>query len=448
MTVKRITGSSIQAALEKARDALGEDVVLMESTPATANAPAEIAVMVDGSAKSASTTRASRGRVPKPPSDDGPLPVPEIDSSGTGTSASDPDTAGRDTSFGYGGTGNDASSHAGDSPAPRPDDGKKRDGKDFSDVLGHTQGPGRGEIFPASDSQNESTRDGDARARHSPGSSFAKRKQRRERPRTDTEGRWASHPLYDVLLEKGLRPETATQLFDELSDRGIDPDDNPSDDLRWAFAQLLCRRIEVADPDRGPDSLAVVGPGGAGKTSLILKMATHDRLLGRGEPVVLHLQPTSDHGTAYQNPTPLYRKFGVAVQNVRTEEEMAQALRRTTSFDHVLIDTPPLPLPLNENRTVLRRIESLLQPLSPDIHFVLSATHAFENLEATLLPHLPVSLSAVSITHLDEAATWGRVVEWLIALDLPVQFVAEGPQVPDGVRAFSLEWFVEDVMDL
>jgi hypothetical protein len=52
------------------------------------------------------------------------------------------------------------------------------------------------------------------------------------------------------------------------------------------------------------------------------------------------------------------------------------------------------------------------------------------------------------MTHLDEVSTWGRLVEWLIALDLPLQFVSGGPDVPEGARVFSLEWFVEDVMDL
>jgi flagellar biosynthesis GTPase FlhF len=252
-----------------------------------------------------------------------------------------------------------------------------------------------------------------------------------------------------MLLEKGLRPDTATQLFDDLSDRGVDLVNNSREDLRWAFAQLLCRRIEVARADQGQDTLALIGPGGAGKTSLVLKLATHDHLLGDTKPVVVHIQPEADHGTAYQNPTDLYRQFGLPVQNVRTEEQMAQVLSRTREFGRVLVDTPPLPLPLDEGRPALRRIGHLLRPLQPlDVHFVLSATHGFGSLKAETLHHLPLRPDATSITHLDEARTWGRVVEWLIALNLPVQFVSEGPQVPSGARAFSLKWFVEDVMDL
>lgn len=458
MTVKTITGPSIQAALATAREELGDDVVLMESTPATADAPAEIAVMVD-SAADPPVSDTSKGRVPKPPSDDGSLPVPDTDSGRTDAGTKKPGTDGSGTagagdeatgtgSFGYGGTDDGSSSRSNELPGRPSSSNGEGDGAAFSQVLARERGPGRGRVFPASGSQDGEVARGKGSAGQMTGSPSNGRDEARAVPQTEDEGRWTHHPLYNLLLDKGLRPETATQLFDELSDRRVALD-GPTEDLRWALAQLLCRRIKVASPDQGPDNLVLLGPGGAGKTSMILKMATHDHLLDGGEPAVIHVQPTSDHGMAYQNPTSLYRRFGIAVQNVRTEEEMARALSRTESFGPVLVDTPPLSLPLSDSHAALRRIKTLLQPLRPlDAHFVLNTTRALENLDAAALSHLPVQPSAVSITHLDEAGTWGHVVEWLTTLDLPVQFVSEGPQVPTDARSFSLEWFVKDVMDL
>jgi flagellar biosynthesis protein FlhF len=428
MTVKTLTGSSIQAALAKARSQLGDDVVLMESTPATEDAPAEIAVMVDPSATEAAPQHTSKGRVPKPPSD-GPSSSPTRES-GTGSGS---------TGFGYGGEDG--------TTTDEPSGGASEEGRDFRRMLEREQGTGRGRVFPVSDASDEDEGGSGRGEKDASRPALGHGRSTRE-GRTNAE-RWAAHPLYDMLLNKGLRPETVTQLFDGLSDRGIDLGDDPSEDLRWAFAQSLCRRIDVADPDPAPAPLALIGPGGAGKTSLLLKLATHDHLLKGGEPVVLHLSPEEDHGTAYQNPSSLYQRHGIAVQNVRTEDEMVQALKRARSFGRVLIDTPSLPLPLDESHTALRRFERVFRRLrSLRVHFVLSATHGFNNLKAESLQHLPIQLDAASITHLDEARTWGRVVEWLITLDLPVQFVSEGPKVPGGARAFSLEWFVEDVMDL
>lgn len=435
MPVKTLTGPSIQAALAKARSELGDEVVLMESTPATAEAPARISVMVDSASAEATPQRTSKGRVPKPPSD-GSLPVPDDEP------AADEDPGGTGLGSGVG--------DEGESPLPGDSSGPPSDEEeDFGRVLARQQETGRGRIFPVSSSPEDADEGGTEGASPGGQSPFRDADQPRGESRTAESTGWGHHPLYDVLLDKGLRPKTATRLFDDLSDRGVDLANNAAEDLRWAFAQQLCSRIDVAGRDCGQPPLALIGPGGVGKTSLILKMATHDDLLGNGEPVVLHLQPEIDHGTAYQNPTGLYRQHGIPVQNVRTEDEMARALNRAKSFEHVLIDTPPLPLPLDEARPALRRFRHLLRPLqSLSVHFVLSATHAFDSLDAESLQHLPIRLEAASITHLDEASTWGRVVEWLTMLDLPVQFVSDGSRVPDGARAFSLKWFVDDVMDL
>lgn len=458
MTVKTITGPSIQAALATAREELGDDVVLMESTPATADAPAEIAVMID-SAADTPVSDTSKGRVPKPPSDDGSLPVPDMGSNGrdagadgAGTDGPGTDGTGEETvgteSFGYGNADDGSSSRSDELPGRSSSSDRESGGEEFKQMLARERGPGRGRVFPDSGSQEDYGGRSATRTDRMSGSPSSGRDEVRAAPQTEDGGRWTHHPLYNLLLDKGLQPETVTQLFDELSDRRVALD-GPTEDLRWALAQLLCRRIKVASPDQGPNNLVLFGPGGAGKTSMILKMATHDHLLDGGEPAVIHVQPTSDHGMAYQNPTSLYRRFGIAVQNVRTEEEMARALSRTENFGSVLVDTPPLPLPLSDSHAALRRIKTLLQPLRPlDAHFVLNTTRALDNLDAAALSHLPVQPSAVSITHLDESGTWGQVVEWLTTLDLPVQFVSEGPQVPTDARSFSLEWFVKDVMDL
>jgi len=448
MTVKTLTGQSIQDALAKAREELGDDVVLMESTPATEDAPAEIAVAVDPPVADRAT-KSSKGAVPKPPSGDGGPRAPETNLKTEGASTTGADTHNLRTSGGGNGASGFAS-YLDQSSGGNSKDDDLPNGRDFSQVLEQEQeqGPGRGQIFSNADTTARRGT-GSPDTGHSQSSSLAEEERPRAHPRSENARRWAKHPLYEVLREKGLKSDTVTRLFDELSERGVDPTSKFPGELRWACAKLLFQRIDISGPDQGHDNLMLIGPGGAGKTSLILKMATHDRLLVGDQPMVIHLEPESGRVTDYQNPTSLYEKFGVPVRNVRTKEDLGEAMRHTEYFGRVLIDTPPLPLPLKEGRSILRRVQSILRPLRPlDVHFVLNATRALQNLDETVLPHLPVRPSAVAMTHLDEMATWGRLVEWLIALDLPIQFASGGSDVPEGARVFSLEWFVEDVMDL
>ena len=443
MNVKTLTGSSIQAALTEARDQLGDHVVLVESTPATEDAPASITVMADRPIP-ASTAPASRSRVPALATQGegapGAVPAP---SDWEGEQQGPAKTLGS-SGFGY---------------AARTNRSAASEGANFSQALARQQGTGRGRFFPstADRAKEESTAGRQSTEREERLEAQLKRlgdrlndMERRFGGAVIGSGqRWAAHPLFGEMLECGMRPGTLTKLFGELAERGHDPENANPENLRWALAQVLRKRLHVPTPKGSSGALAFIGPGGAGKTSLLLKLATHGSFFARREPAVIVLQPEEEEGTAYQNPTDLYRRFSLPVQNVRTEEEMAQALKRVEHFGQVLVDTPPLPLPLAEARPTLRRFERLLRPLMPlDVHVALSATRAFGGFDAETLQRLPLKLSAVALTHLDEVPGWGRVAEWLMTIDQPVQFVSDSPGVPDGARAFSPTWFVEEMMGL
>ncbi len=435
MNVKTLTGSSIQSALAKARDELGDHVVLMESKPATDEEPARITVMVDEPAPASSPTPR---RVPVS-SSAASTPPASVASSRHGRSETSPGARG----FGYG---------------SQSDNGRSAPGSgadaDFGDALARQHKTGRGRLFPTS---------GDAEARGSGSSSREEALEAQLKLLNDrldgmerrfggaiigSGQRWTAHPLFGALLDQGMRPGTVTTLFEQLVERGHDPETTDSDELRWALAQVLCKRLRVSAPRHSSGALVMIGPGGVGKTSLLLKLATHQSFYGRRDPTVIHLLP-QDEPTAYQNPTALYRRFGIPVQNVGNEEEMVHALDRVQHLGQVLIDTPPMPLPLKSAGPVLQHYARLLRPLMPlDVHLVLSATHAFDCFDEAALHDLPVPPGALAITRLDEMHQWGRIVEWFMTLDLPVQFVSDSPRVPDGAHAFSATWFVEEMMGL
>ncbi len=449
MDVKTFTDSSIQAALEKARHKLGDQVVLVESEPPTDEAPAQVTVMVDESAQQAATQgEPSWGHVPKP--SEAPASAP---STSPPSMSPAPDRRGEDDGASFGYEADEAAGPPGAGQASRFQSELEAQSRPEADASG--QGPGRGRVFPASDAEGDgasTTGDHEAwvesrlaelRARGGDGHDRTARLAGAE---TDE---WATHPLYGRLLEDGLRPKTATALFGDLTERGVDPRESPRDELHWALAQVVCRRIQTDPLTDDTGVIALVGPSGAGKTSLALKLAVHDRMLARQDTAVLHLCPEAGRNASYQNPTALYRRFGLPVRSVRTKEDMAKALRCVGDFEQVLIDTPPLPMPLSEARPVLRRYRRLLRPLPrPDVHFVVDATRALGGIDEATFARLPLRPTAAAVTHLDEVHDWGQVAEWLIHVDLPVQIVSEGPEVPDGARAFSLRWFVEDVMDL
>jgi len=128
---------------------------------------------------------------------------------------------------------------------------------------------------------------------------------------------------------------------------------------------------------------------------------------------------------------------------------MLEALNRVQQFDQVLVDTPPLPIDLDEARPALRRIQRIAAPLMPlQVHLTLNVTRTLDDFDRSFLKRLALKPDAVALTHLDEVSKWGRIAEWLLMLEKPVHFVSAGRQVPEGLEAFTPSWFVEEMMQL
>lgn len=467
MNIQTLTGTSIGDALAEARRRLGDGIVLVESTAAAGGQPARIRVAVDeaparreAGSESGSSSGSQSGFGYGPPSRFHPV------AAHTAAQAAAREGGGAERAAVP--AGETLSARAGAAPAAfastlaeirqmqtTVDAAAARRQEEARSEAPYRRRGGRGRLFPAGGS-------GEAPPAAATTEREALLEAQLERLNNRLDGmerrfggavigsaqRWTAHPLFSALLERGLQPSTATKLFDDLADRGHDASDD-AEALRWALAQALRRRLDVAAPKHHAGALLALGPSGAGKTSLLLKLAGHANFFARHQPAVIAIAPEEDESLPYHPPTELYRRFGLPVQCVGTEEEMARALERVEGFGQILIDTPPLPLQKEAARRMLRRVQRLVRPVVPlQVHLAINATRALDGLGPGFFGELPLRPDAVALTHLDETSGWGRIAEWLLRMRRPVQFVSTGPAVPAGVRAFSPSWFVEEIMDL
>ena len=454
MQTKTLTGPNIQAALKKARHELGEDVVLIESAPAQGNDPARVTVMVDDALPQAteqSVPRTTDGSptdgspTPSSPSAGGYAPSMQRTTAQASEPASPPASGSTSTAeFSL----DAASQKAAASNAPPSNASSDRS-------------IGRDRLFPSdtAPSTNGEASTSDASMPSNAERLLESHLQLLHDRLEDMERRfgtaviganqeWVTHPLYTHLLEQGLKADTINTLFERILNRGFDPHEE-SEQLQWALAQELRRRMTTASPQhRCQGGVLVIGPSGAGKTSLLLKLAKHENFFARHLPTVISITP-DDRAIPYQNPADLYQRFGLPVQNVQSPSEMDRALQRAKEFDQILIDTPPLPLNVQAAQQQLRRLKEIVAPVMPlQVHLVLNVTRTLDNFDPDYLEALPIRPDGIALTHLDETAKWGRIAEWLLALEKPVHFVSTGPGVPDGVESFSPSWYVEQLMEL
>ncbi len=459
MQIKTITGASIHAALAEARRLLGDDVVLLESVPSSGSEPARITIMVDAAASQEAS----------PPA---PAPRRAVEESasyappGYGYGAAKRQ-GGRDRSPEESARSIESFSPTGDGAVQAlPASTILHDGPHRTDDPSSfrppppTGKPGRGRLFPDS---GEAMRPSAPLPVHAATSrleqmleaQLTRLHERLEAMERRLDGavvgasqRWVAHPLFAALLGQGLRPGTIISLFDSLVEKGYAPDEE-EEKLKWALAHEVRGRMAVPASKQSTGTQVVIGPSGVGKTSLVLKLATHPNFYARHHTTVIVIAPEEAEATSYQNPVEVYRRFGVPVQSVQTQDEMEQALTRLVSFDQVLIDTPSMPVHAGRARKMLQRIRRLVDGLMPlEVVFVLNTTRVLEGFDVDFVRRLPLRPTTVALTHLDETPGWGRIAEWLMHLKLPVRLASMGPGIPDDLSAFSPTWFVEKMMEL
>ena len=482
MNVKTITASSIHAALIQARSELGDDVVLLESIPPSGDEPARITVMGDMPFQAPEPRKKANAKQAEPFSV-GHTAKKKASKYGYGAGNQLPavavlqeETARRHEGFSRSSAHlpfdytekepADESSYefsvGARSLLSERDESTRRSSMPASpsEGNGETRKPGRGFLFP---SQKSLVPLKEEPAQYPSIERFEKILSIQLQSLTDRldnierrfEGaiigaaqRWTAHPLFANLLSKGMRPGSITKLFDALAGRGYSPDAD-EETLKWALAQELRNSLNLVTPKRTNGAHVFIGPSGAGKTSLLLKLAAHPGFFGRHRTAVIIILPPDEDAGFYQNPIEVFRGFGLPVQTVSSVEDMSRAISRVQHFDQILIDTPPLPMQDVRARKLLAHIKRLVDPIMPlHVQLVFNATRSLEDFDPSYVHRLPLRPDVVSLTHLDETAGWGRIAEWLMALRLPVQFASTSANVPDGVLAFSTTWFVEEMMKL
>lgn len=452
MKVKTLTGTSIHAALIEARRLLGDDVVLLESIPAEGDAPARITVMVDVPANLNAGRRLPQQAPAKA--------LAEPAAAGYGyTRARTKPRAVEQPQYAY--AGGDAASDTGlfsydlppttlppvESRAVVPAQGSPAAGRNrlFPGTPYGGATPPAQALVPTLPERLEELLEAQLRVLHE---RLDMLDRRFESSIIGASQRWVANVYYAKLLRQGMRPSTVTKLFDALITRGYEPDGD-REKVRWALAQEIRLALQATVALRYNGPIMMIGPSGAGKTTTLLKLAKHPSFFGRHHTTVISIMPEDDRALPYLNPTDYFRQFGIPVQSVRTPEEMVQALDRAQTFEKVLIDTPPLPVHEAAARKTLQHLKRLVEPLMPlQVHLVLNATRALEDFDPDYLKRMPLRPDAVALTHLDETRSWGRIAEWMIQIQLPVQFASSSPRIPDGVGAFSPSWFVEEMMQL
>lgn len=242
--------------------------------------------------------------------------------------------------------------------------------------------------------------------------------------------------LIHDLLQLVARRARPTEL--EVPERMLD----------LLVSELMSRvRLATLPPPSGamgPRVLVLVGPSGSGKTTTAAKIAA-SAALGRRERVALLalIEKGGDKDGVLERTSRVLR---CPLHVASDEAELMEALEPLSNVDLIIIDTPPIN-PLDPDGVAA--LAGLLTVVPRrGVHLVLSPTLRDRDLIAAADCFRPLGLDGLIFCRLDEATSYGGMLNLCAASGLPLSWFCFGPKVPADIEPASAERLVDLLLDL
>jgi flagellar biosynthesis protein FlhF len=244
--------------------------------------------------------------------------------------------------------------------------------------------------------------------------------------------------MYTKLIGQEVSKELAQQVLAQVQ-RELDATElNDADALRTAVADHLSELIPVAkeptrlaSPDDRPLTIALVGPTGVGKTTTLAKLAATFKLHHHRRVALI----TADtYRIAAVDQLRTYANIiGLPLHVALTPNEMRQAVESLYGeVDAIFIDTAGRS---QNDHGRLEELKAFISAADPhETHLVLSGTASEKVLLKEAEAFSQVGVDRVILTKLDEAVSFGVLVNAVRQIGLELSFFTTGQEVPDHIE--------------
>jgi flagellar biosynthesis protein FlhF len=211
----------------------------------------------------------------------------------------------------------------------------------------------------------------------------------------------------------------------------------PAENLELALSAELHRRLNVS-PELGVNGakqkiVLFVGPAGAGKTTSLIKLGLRCGLQARLPMHILSLDTLRvggwEHLAAYA------RIAGLGFDAVHNLTALDQLLVQYAEKKLILIDTPGFGRSesedLNDLGTWVRRFPSV------DVQLVLPATLRPSVIKRTFNQFAVLKPAKLLLTHVDEVDSPGVILDVAMSSGLPLSYLSNGHTIPEDIAQAS-----------
>lgn len=254
--------------------------------------------------------------------------------------------------------------------------------------------------------------------------------------------------LYNVLLDSEVQEKYVNQILDDM-EKVIYAGNTNLDYLISNVYQKMVLKLGQPQTIRfaknSPKVIFFIGPTGVGKTTTIAKIASKYKV-EQGKNVALLTADTYRIAAAEQLRT-YANILNTPLSIVYAPEEINDAVARVGDNDLILVDTAGFS---HKNQGQREDMKKLLLALDDkyerEVYLVLSATTKYKDLTEIIDIYRDFTDFRLIFTKLDETTTYGNIFNMKLYADSDLSYITTGQNVPDDIEVVDTQKMVKQLL--
>lgn len=253
--------------------------------------------------------------------------------------------------------------------------------------------------------------------------------------------------MYRTLLENDVNEIYVNQIMDE-AEKVMHTGSSVDSILSNVYQKMILKfgRTELIEQSgKKPKIIFFIGPTGVGKTTTIAKIASKCKV-EQGKRVAFLTADT--YRIAATEQLRVYANILDAPMSViYTPEEMNEAIERVGDYNLIFVDTAGFS---HKNETQREDIKKLIDGLDSsyekEVYLVLSATTKYRDLLEIADIYKEIAEYKLIFTKLDETTTYGNILNIKLYSGAGLSYTTNGQNVPDDIEEFDTQKIVKQLL--
>ena len=254
--------------------------------------------------------------------------------------------------------------------------------------------------------------------------------------------------IYEMLLDNDVNEKYVNQIIDEIEKimrNGTSVDYILSSIYQKMILKFGTPKTISMAKDGGPKVVFFIGPTGVGKTTTIAKIASKYKL-EYGKKVAFLTADTYRIAAAEQLRT-YANILDTPLSIIYAPDEMNEIIEKESDYDLILIDTAGFSHKSEEQRKDMQQlINSLDARFEKEVFLVVSATTKYKDLLDITDIYKQITDYKIIFTKLDETTSYGNILNIKLHAGVELSYTTKGQNVPDDIEVFNTQKIVKHLL--